>query len=95
MKLVDAEKFAKEFPINSENYDKENGDEHFVFGVETVLESLENAEEVYAISVDWLGEWFTHHLPRSYWWIVKHIIRDWKNENKHEKSNNCGNKIFQ
>lgn len=30
------------FPIRIDHYDKENGNEHFVYGVETVLEYAEN-----------------------------------------------------
>lgn len=32
----------KQFPIRRDHYDKENGDEHFIFGIEAVLEYAEN-----------------------------------------------------
>ena len=32
----------RQFPILKDHYDKENGDEHFIFGIEAVLEYAEN-----------------------------------------------------
>lgn len=32
----------RQFPIREDHYDKENGDEHFIFGIEAVLEYAEN-----------------------------------------------------
>ncbi|WP_130849470.1 hypothetical protein [Intestinimonas timonensis] len=32
----------RQFPIRKDHYDKENGDEHFIFGIEAVLEYAEN-----------------------------------------------------
>lgn len=32
----------RQFLIRKDHYDKENGDEHFIFGIETVLEYAEN-----------------------------------------------------
>lgn len=32
----------RQFPIRRDHYDKENGDEHFIFGIEAVLEYAEN-----------------------------------------------------
>ncbi len=39
------------FPIRIDHYDKENGNEHFVYGVETVLEYAENLPVVDAVEV--------------------------------------------
>ena len=39
------------FPIRIDNYDKENGNEHFVYGIETVLEYAENLPTVDAVEV--------------------------------------------
>lgn len=32
----------RQFPIRKDHYDKENGDEHFIFGIEAVLGYAEN-----------------------------------------------------
>ena len=80
MKRVDADRFVKEFPVREENYDRENGNEHFIFGIEATLESLKNTEEIDAVPVKWLEDWFKFHLPRSFWWIARHVIRDWHRE---------------
>lgn len=32
----------RQSPIRKDHYDKENGDEHFIFGIEAVLEYAEN-----------------------------------------------------
>lgn len=39
------------FPIRINHYDKEHGNEHFVFGIETVLEYAENLPTVDAVEV--------------------------------------------
>ena len=39
------------FPIRIDHYDKVNGNEHFVFGVETVLEYAEHLPTVDAVEV--------------------------------------------
>lgn len=55
IKLEDLQKF----PIRIDHYDKENGDEHFVFGVETVLEYAEHLPK-YSVSDNEVvkhGEW--------------------------------------
>lgn len=38
---IDREKLMK-FPIRRNHYDKEHGNEHFIYGIETVLEYVEN-----------------------------------------------------
>ena len=40
-RLIDLEELLK-FPIRIDHYDKVNGNEHFVLGIETVLEYAEN-----------------------------------------------------
>lgn len=40
-RLIDLDELLK-FPIRIDHYDKEHGNEHFVYGVETVLEYAEN-----------------------------------------------------
>lgn len=34
------------FPIRADHYDKENGNEHFIYGIETVLEYAQNLPRV-------------------------------------------------
>ena len=46
MRLIDVEKFIEEFPIRADKCDKENANEHFINGVESVLEALVNANTV-------------------------------------------------
>ena len=47
IKLEDLQKF----PIRIDHYDKENGNEHFVYGVETVLEYAEHLPTVDVVEV--------------------------------------------
>ena len=39
------------FPIRIDHYDRENGNEHFVMGIESVLEYAENLPTVDAVEV--------------------------------------------
>lgn len=50
MRLIDLEELLK-FPIRLDNYDKKNGNKHFVFGIESVLEYAENLPTVDAVEV--------------------------------------------
>ena len=49
-RLIDADKLNK-FPIRLDNYDKEHGNEHYVFGIEAVLEYAEYLPTVAAVPV--------------------------------------------
>ena len=54
----------RQFPIRKDHYDKENGDEHFIFGIEAVLEYAENlpaADVSPAVHGRWeqIKEWAT------------------------------------
>lgn len=40
-KYINLEELMK-FPIRQNHYDKEHGNEHFIYGIETVLEYAEN-----------------------------------------------------
>lgn len=44
-RLIDADTLM-EFPIRINHYDKKHGDEHFVLGIETVMEYIECAPTV-------------------------------------------------
>ena len=39
------------FPIREDNYDRENGNEHFIFGIETVLEYAANIPPADVVAV--------------------------------------------
>ena len=49
-RLIDADELNK-FPIRLDNYDKEHGNEHYVFGIEAVLEYAEYLPTVAAVPV--------------------------------------------
>ena len=50
MRLIDADELNK-FPIRLEHYDKQNGNEDFVLGIESVLEYAEYLPTVAAVQV--------------------------------------------
>ena len=50
MRLIDADELNK-FPIRLNHYDKEHGNEHYVFGIEAVLEYAEYLPPVAAVPV--------------------------------------------
>jgi hypothetical protein len=50
MRLIDADALAK-FPIRVNHYDKVNGNEHFVLGIESVLEYAEYLPTIDAVPV--------------------------------------------
>lgn len=41
MRLINLDELLK-YPIRLDNYDKKNGNKHFVYGIESVLEYAEN-----------------------------------------------------
>lgn len=49
-RLINLDELLK-FPIRINHYDKEHGNEHFVIGIETVLEYAENLPVVDAVPV--------------------------------------------
>lgn len=50
MRIIDADELNK-FPIRLNHYDKEHGDEKYVFGVEAVLEYAEYLPTIDAVPV--------------------------------------------
>lgn len=50
MRLIDADELNK-YPIRLDHYDKEHGNEHFVFGIESVLEYAEYLPTIDAVPV--------------------------------------------
>ena len=53
--LIDREALLK-YPIRINNYDKEHGNEHFVLGIESVLEFAEQLPTISAVEVVRCGE---------------------------------------
>jgi hypothetical protein len=54
----------RQFPIRKDHYDKENGDEHFIFGIEAVLEYAENLPAADVAPVRH-GRWIRPHWKNS------------------------------
>lgn len=54
MRLVDLDQLLN-FPIRMNNYDKEHGNEHFIYGIETALEYAENLPIINLVESE--GEW--------------------------------------
>ena len=42
------------FPIRHDHYDKEHGNEHFIYGIETVLEYAENLQTI-DVAQEWIS----------------------------------------
>ena len=78
-RLIDANELMK-FPIRINHYDKVNGNEHFVLGIESVLEYAENLPTVDAVEVVH-GRWeFDHTTVAEKYDVVK--------------CSNCGHEAF-
>lgn len=45
MRLIDLDEIKK-YPIRLNSYDKEHGDRHFVLGIESLMEFIENLQTV-------------------------------------------------
>ena len=66
MELIDKAELMK-YPIRIDHYDKEHGNEHFVLGIESVLEFAEQLPTIDAVEVvhaGWQshGDFFTSYL---------------------------------
>ena len=60
IKLEDLQKF----PIRQNHYDKENGNEHFICGIETVIEYAENLPTADIAEVKH-GHWMTYYCTNG------------------------------
>lgn len=58
MRLIDADALMK-YPIRINHYDKDNGNEDFVLGIESVLEYAENLPTIEVETVK-NGRWIEH-----------------------------------
>ena len=63
------------FPIRRNHYDKEHGNEDFIYGIETVLEYAENLQ-----TTDVAQEWISvdDRLPdnKEYDWVLAQVVED-------------------
>lgn len=82
MRLADIDKFIKDFPIRLNHYDKENGSEKFVLGIEAVLDSLDNAPTVKAIPIEWLESQLNVFGDGFY--DLRLVIKQWEKDNERE-----------
>lgn len=44
-RYIDADKVLTEFPIRRDHYDKKNGNIHFIYGVESVMEYIDTVAD--------------------------------------------------
>lgn len=54
MRLIDLDELMK-FPLRIDNYDKENGNEVFMLGIESVLDYAEELPTVDAIPIEYIN----------------------------------------
>ena len=73
-KYINLEELMK-FPIRRNHYDKEHGNEHFIYGIETVLEYAESLP-----ASDVVQEWISvkDRLPdnKEYDWVLAQVVED-------------------
>ena len=51
MRLIDADALVRDFPIRLDHYDEKHGNVHFVYGIETVIEYIEDMPTIDAVAV--------------------------------------------
>ena len=56
-----------EFPIRKDHCDKERANEHFILGIESVLEYVENLPAADVAPVVH-GEWLLRHIGAGHYW---------------------------
>lgn len=66
MRLIDGDKL-QEFPIRANSCDKEHANEHFINGIETVLEYAEQLPTVDAVSVTRCKNCRSYNKPKTGW----------------------------
>lgn len=65
MRLIDADALERDFPIRINHYDEEHGNLHFVLGIETVIEYVQDMPTIEAVPVQpepKRGEWMEDRL---------------------------------
>lgn len=88
---IEREELMK-FPIRRNHYDKEHGNEHFIYGIETVLEYAENipaADVAPVVHAEWLEAPFESIWPGDFdadGNFVVHTYMAWK-------CSRCGRRI--
>lgn len=58
-RYIDADAL-KDFPIRIDHYDQKNGNEHFVYGIETVIEYVDHLPTADVVEVRH-GRWIEHY----------------------------------
>lgn len=89
MRLIDADKLQKEFPIRINHYDKENGDFRYVLGIEAVMDYVKEMPTVEAVPIGWLKKKYNEADNTGMGiedWSVKDcyelVLEDWEKENE-------------
>ena len=91
IKLEDLQKF----PIRQNHYDKENGNEHFICGIETVIEYAENLPTVDVVEAKH-AEWVKTPYRPPYCSCCDEDVplhRDGENNYKSNYCPHCGAKM--
>lgn len=59
MRRIDVDKVLAEFPVRRNHHDEKHGNMHFINGIETVMEYLDEIAEVFAIDAEPVrhGKW--------------------------------------
>lgn len=85
MRLIDADKLLKEFPIRINHYDKENGDFRYVLGIEAVMDYAKEMPTVEAIPITWIEKWqgkqYCLQDEGKAKTTVIEMLADWEEEN--------------
>ena len=59
MRLIDADKVLAEFPVRRNHHDEKHGNMHFINGIETVMEYLDEIADTFPIDAEPVrhGKW--------------------------------------
>lgn len=65
MRRIDADKVLAEFPVRRNHHDEKHGNMHFINGIETVMEYLDEIAETFPIDAEPVrhGEWIERYSP--------------------------------
>lgn len=91
-KYIDLDKL-KEFPVRAGHYDQEHGNEHFIFGIEAVLEYIEQlppADVEPVVHAKWIARSDKGIISMTHPYMCS---RCWRVEMDKEPYCNCGAKM--
>lgn len=65
MRLIDADKVLAEFPVRRNHHDEKHGNMHFINGIETVMEYLDEIADTFPIDAEPVrhGRWIERYSP--------------------------------